>query len=115
VHSVDLPCAEQPAAGRRCGRPKLTSSTRDSRGKGCGFNGLQVEDATDYVSQQVGDAQRSIEEKRAHAQQSLEQYQKVRGFMMQCLPMRVHICGAFRTGNQLFDGRSDTSTWELPQ
>lgn len=40
---------------------------------------LQVEDATDYVSQQVGDAQRSIEETRAHAQQSLEQYQKVSG------------------------------------
>jgi hypothetical protein len=36
-----------------------------------------VEDATEYVSQQVGDAQRSLEETRAHAQQSLEQYQQV--------------------------------------
>lgn len=63
----------------------------------CCFNGLQVEDATDYVNQQVEDAQRSIEEKRTHAQQSLEQYQKVLGFVMQCLFMRVHICGAFRT------------------
>jgi hypothetical protein len=46
---------------------------------------LQVEDATEYVNQQVEDAQRSIEEKRTHAQQSLEQYQKVAGFITQCV------------------------------
>lgn len=36
-----------------------------------------MEDATKYVNQQVEDAQRSMEEARAHAQESLEQYQKV--------------------------------------
>ncbi len=35
---------------------------------------LQVEDATDYMNQQMSDAQKSMEE----AKQSLEQYQKVR-------------------------------------
>ena len=47
------------------------------------------------MSQQVGDAQRSIEEKRAHAQQSLEQYQKVRRCaFLQSLFKRAHIIGS---------------------
>lgn len=69
---------QMPGAGAWVRGKALNSVVHSAQFESCLF--LQVEDATDYVNQQVEDAQRQMEEARLHAQESLEQYQKVRAW-----------------------------------